>query len=103
MVGDEIERNPCERNGVDQGMHNYYVYSGALEKAVSALHLVTNEEGWIATVQSMPTLTRDRAGRVLNSLGAPVAVVHQYDRSDALKAQYAREFVWLEEGELHRR
>lgn len=33
---------------------------------MSQLHLVTNEEGWIATVQSMPSLHRDWAGRVLN-------------------------------------
>ena len=32
-----------------------------------------------------------------------VAVVHQYDRSDALKEQYAREYVWLDQGELNRR
>ena len=29
MIADEVQKNPCERNGVDQGMHNYYVYSGA--------------------------------------------------------------------------
>lgn len=71
---------------------------------MSKLHLITNEEGWIATVQSMPTLKRDFAGRVLNAKDKPVAVVHQYDRSDALKEQYDREFVWLEsEAERNRR
>jgi hypothetical protein len=57
--------------------------------------LVPNEDGFIATVQSMPSLTRDRAGRVLNSEGSVYAVVHQYDRSPALKRQYDAEYVWL--------
>ena len=28
MVGDKLESNMCERNGADQGVHNYYLYSG---------------------------------------------------------------------------
>ena len=74
--------------------------AGQLEKAVSALTIVTNEDGWVASVQSMPGLHRDRFGRLLNDKGAPYAIVHQYDRSDQLKAQYAREYVWLEDGVL---
>jgi hypothetical protein len=103
LMADEIARNPCERNGVDQGMHNYFVFSGDLEAKVSKLHKISNEEGFIATVQSMPTLQRDRLGRVLNQKGLPVAAVHQFDRSDALKEQYNRQYVWLEEHELNRR
>jgi hypothetical protein len=59
---------------------------------VSALHLLSNEEGPIATVQSMPYVRRDAAGRVVNEVGAVVAVVHQYDRSQALKRQYDGEY-----------
>ena len=76
------------------------MYSGELAARVSALRLVPNEGGFVATVQSMPTLSRDRAGRVLNADGDAYAVVHQYDRSPALKRQYDGEFVWLPEGEL---
>lgn len=76
-------------------MHNYFVYSGDLAARVSELVLIPNEEGFIATVQSMPSLTRDRAGRVLNVAGGVYAVVHQYDRSPALKRQYDAEYVWL--------
>ncbi len=57
------------------------------------MHLISNEDGYVATVQSMPTLTRDRGGRVLNSKGEVAAVVHQYDRSPLLKQQYAEEYV----------
>ncbi len=52
-------------------------------------------------MQSMPSLQRDRLGRVLNANGNPYAVVHQYDRSNLLKLQYAAEYVWLSENELH--
>lgn len=93
----------CERNGIDQGMHNYFVYSGALEASVSALHLVSNEEGFIATVQSMPSVQRDPAGRVLNERGAVVAAVHQYDRSPALKRQYEGEYPLPPEHERHQK
>ncbi len=89
----------CERNGIDQGIHNFFVYSGALQAAVSKLHLVSNEEGFIATVQSMPTVSRDAAGRVLNGAGAVVAAVHQYDRSAALKRQYDGEYPMPPEAE----
>ena len=68
---------------------------------MSALNIISNEEGWIATVQSMHELHRDRTGRVLNEKGKPVAIVHQYDRSDQLKLQYSREFVWLDDNVLN--
>ena len=101
LVGDEIERNACERNGVDQGMHNFFLYGGALRAAVSSLHIVALEDGWVVSVQSMPKIHRDHVGRVLNDKGDVVAVVHQYDRSDQLKAQYAGEYVWLEDAQLN--
>ena len=63
---------------------------------VGGLHIIPNEDGWVATVQSMATIHRDRVGRVVNEKGVPYAIVHQYDRSAQLKAQYDREFVWLE-------
>lgn len=108
LIAGEVDGNACERNGVDQGMHNYFLYGGRLEEALRPLgappiRLVSNEEGWVATVQSMPTVKRDKGGRVLNDLGKAVAVVHQWDRSNALKEQYAREYTWLDDGELNRK
>jgi hypothetical protein len=98
-IADALEDSKCERNGIDQGIHNYLVYSGELSTtaggAVQAMHFITNEEGFIATVQSMPSLVRDRSGRVLNEKGVPVAAVHQYDRSPLLLEQYEKEFQWL--------
>lgn len=90
--------------GVDQGMHNYYVFNGKLASALqplgSRLQVVDNEQGFVATVQSMGVLKRDRAGRLLNDDGKPYALVHQYDRSQALEQQYDRQFVWLSDDAL---
>lgn len=96
-----LATNPCERNGADQGVHNFIVHGGGLGEALAKAGLpdrvvvVDNEFGFVGTVQSMALLRRDRAGRLLNDAGAPYAVVHQYDRSAALEEQYARQFPWL--------
>lgn len=104
LLANEIAVNKCERNGVDQGMHNFYVFNGQLASALqplgSSLRVVDNEHGFIATVQSMGLLRRDRAGRLLNEDGRPYALVHQYDRSQALEQQYDRQFVWLSDDAL---
>jgi hypothetical protein len=47
----------------------------------------------------MPFVRRDPVGRVVNEQGAVVAVVHQYDRSEALKRQYDGEFPLPPEAE----
>ena len=49
---------------------------------------------------SSTQIVRDKAGRVLNDQGVPVAVVHQYDRSPQLKEQYDREYIWLPDNVL---
>ena len=92
-----LEKAFCERNGVDQGMHNYIVWAGVLEKHVSALHLVNNEEGVILNAGIMRALERDNAGRVLTLSGVVAAAVHQYDRFPALQAQIETANPWLQE------
>ena len=92
-----------ERNGVDQGMHNYFLFGGQLKALVSQLVIVDNEDGWIASVQSMPSLQRDQAARLLNTNGEPYAVVHQYDRSKALTSTYANLYKMLSPEELQQR
>lgn len=103
-MADALEDSKCERNGIDQGIHNYLVYSGELLKPaggqVEAMHIIPNEEGFIATVQSMPSLRMDRSGRVVNEEGGVVAAVHQYDRSQMLMNKYDREFQWLQPHEV---
>ena len=68
LMRKEIEGNPCERNGVDQGMHNVFVHGRRLTGSETVI--LTNEEGPIATVQSMKQLHRDKYGRLLNRDGA---------------------------------
>ena len=81
-------------------MHNYFLYSGRLKSNVSQLFVIDNEVGWIASVHSMSSLQRDRAGRLLNLIGEPYAVVHQYDRSKVLTAAYASQYRVLSPSEL---
>ena len=99
----ELAGAACERNGADQGVHNFVLFGGALRDALAAaragaITVVSNEDGWVGTVQSMHALPRDRAGRLLNARGQPYALVHQYDRSKVLLDQLEREFTWMEPG-----
>ena len=103
LVAGELAGAACERNGADQGVHNYVLFGGALRDALAAaragaITVVSNEDGWVGTVQSMHALPRDRAGRLLNARGQPYALVHQYDRSKVLLDQLEREFTWMEPG-----
>ena len=66
LMRNEIQGNSCERNGVDQGMHNVFVHDRRLK---SRIIIWDNEDGPIATVQSMPKLKRDMYGRLLNRNG----------------------------------
>mgnify|MGYP001055043167 CR=1 FL=1 len=96
FMADEIAaRAQCERNGIDQGMHNVYVFANYARK----LRLFTNEHGPVATVQGMLRFRRDAYGRLINEDDEPYHVVHQYDRSEKLKQQYAREYVEVSEHE----
>lgn len=74
----------CERNGVDQGVHNVLVHTGALDH----LHLrkwgqadgpVANMQSRLASVQCAGE-GEQRKCTVKNKAGVAVAVVHQYDR-----------------------
>jgi hypothetical protein len=65
----------CERNGVDQGVHNVLVYSNAID------HLQTwgQSDGPVANMQArLAVITTDF--KVVNRKGGVYAVVHQYDR-----------------------
>jgi hypothetical protein len=99
IMANEIQTNPCERNGVDQGMHNVFVHTDRLLN----LHKFTNEQGPIGTVQNMHKVHRDRFGRLLNEDNKVYAVVHQYDRADALVQQYEKQYVYLSPAEQDRK
>ena len=122
LMNDELLSNSCERNGVDQGMHNVWVHT----ERVKPMHIWWNEDGPIATVQSMKELHRDHFGRLTNTKGGTrtppscrrvmaltwlclvcvyvtgevYAVVHQYDRSKVLEAQYNSEYTYLQQRDM---
>ena len=96
LISDLIrEHEACERNGIDQGVHNVIVHTGLMKP--HAVHRLSNERGLIATVQSMPALRRNEWGYVVNDAGDTVAVVHQVDRSKLLLAQYDLQYPVIPE------
>jgi hypothetical protein len=76
--------------GIDQGVHNYLLYSDALP----GTRLYSNELGPIATLNYVPPedLRFDETGRLLNYDGVPYHVIHQYDRHQELSEKI---LMWL--------
>lgn len=92
----------CERNGVDQGVHNVLVH----EKAIPNLHIYSHKEGLVANLQAQRSTlhlsTASLYGRklVTNGDGAPVSVVHQYDRKPDLQQILFEKYVdWVKVGD----
>lgn len=105
VASELLSRRKCERNGVDQGVHNYLVHSDVLGQALRAkdagsVHTISNEEGWIIASSMMPDIRRDRAGRMVNNKGEVVAVVHQYDRHSTMVNQLWGQYPWFSNNAL---
>jgi hypothetical protein len=76
---------------VDQAIHNVLIYTGRIPH----LHFLSHESGPVVSVHRAPLeVRRDAFARVVNENGV-VAVVHQYDRSEVLSAQYQQQYQWL--------
>lgn len=88
----------CERNGVDQGVHNVLIHLGAIDRKY--IKQWTQSDGPVANMQarlhtidssSSMTTSKDAAAtvevslRIKNRAGKEVAVVHQYDRYPELQ------------------
>ncbi len=86
----------CERNGVDQGMHNVLVWTGAIDN----LHVVTQESGPIANMQSkLVEVTPEKV--VKNKKGQVMAVVHQYDRDMSVLRAFQTAYVdWKDDPQV---
>jgi hypothetical protein len=77
--------------GLDQAIHNYLVYSGALSKLV----VFKNDDGPVFTVGIEKRVATNREGQVINGRGVAPAVVHQYDRHwEIAKLFYSRQVVF---------
>lgn len=72
----------------DQGVHNFLLRTGALDPATE----VRNGFGRVLTMGAMTAVKQDDGGRVLNQDGSIPAVLHQWDRHDALAHRLTREY-----------
>ena len=70
-----LRRDPDGR-GCDQGHANYIVHKDLIKDK----EFYTNNEGPVATVFYLKKLNFDNRSRLLNSLGEPYLLVHQYDK-----------------------
>jgi hypothetical protein len=71
----------CERNGVDQGIHNVLVHS----QAIPQLKIWDQGTGFVANMQAQVAKYDPGSHVVSNRMNQPSAVVHQYDRNPALQ------------------
>jgi len=69
----------CERNGVDQGIHNVLVH----KRLVAGIQVKRQEDGPVTNLQAR--MARIEGTQVFNSRDVLVPVVHQYDRYSALQ------------------
>ena len=78
----------CERNGVDQGVHNVLVHN----KLIPNLKIWDHTNGPVANLQAK--LSPIRGMVVKNKKGDMVAVAHQYDRDAALQKKLFKKYVY---------
>ena len=82
----------CERNGVDQGIHNVLVHDNKIKN----LHVHTERDGYLVHMQSS-TMSVINGDEVLDAQGKKLIVVHQYDRSFDLMRRLAAKYVtWID-------
>lgn len=74
------------RVGADQGIHNYLARTGL----ASAVTLCANREAEVLTMGLMPRdeeFPRNARGQLVDRHGVPYAVLHQFDRHEALNRE----------------
>jgi len=69
-------RRDKEGRGCDQAYFNYLIYKNYFKNSF----LYTNDQGPIATVFYLKQLKFDKKCQLINGLGKPYAIVHQYDK-----------------------
>ncbi|CAE7570437.1 unnamed protein product, partial [Symbiodinium microadriaticum] len=75
----------CERNGVDQGVHNVLVHT----QKIKNMKIWGQSESPVLNLQAK--MARVSGRTVLNNKGELAAVVHQYDRYPDLQKQLFKE------------
>jgi len=83
----------CERNGVDQGVHNVLIQTGRLKTAGVSVFRHDQSSGEVANMQAgIMSVTANFLVR--NKNNAVVPVVHQYDRYEKLMNDMFRRYVY---------
>lgn len=85
----------CERNGVDQGVHNVLVHSTDL----SLFSIKFPHDFPVVNMQTSPDIVPNALNPrvVLTDQGALYAILHQYDRLPSLSLELAKQFVdWID-------
>lgn len=75
--------------GLDQGIHNEYVYTVSNNAAV----IIENTSPLIYTLGACTGYKQDSNGALLNENGEIYAVVHQYDRFGTLLVYFKKKFI----------
>jgi hypothetical protein len=78
----------CERNGVDQGIHNVLVHKGMIKN----MKIFSQRDSQVVNLQAKTARVSGKL--VLNVNGDKVAVVHQYDRYPELQKALFNEYVY---------
>jgi hypothetical protein len=77
------EARSVMRMGLDQGIHNYLIYTGKL-KNVTMCPNRTSEVLTMGLIKPGEDLPRNEQGQFVDSEGTPYAVIHQFDRHEEL-------------------
>jgi len=92
----------CERNGVDQGVHNVLIHAHLVPGI--KFHSAITHPGVVSHMQSdlYVSIDQENPPRILNAQGVPVSIVHQYDRNDALQRTFAQYYLdWIDLNNWH--
>jgi hypothetical protein len=95
----------CERNGVDQGIHNVIIHLGLLEGVViktdgnfPIVNVQTNElfnaPNIPLSAMVLAVSTTDATTAITTTKNVPVTIVHQYDRIASVSLELARKYVY---------
>jgi hypothetical protein len=78
----------CERNGVDQGVHNVLIHKNRIPHTT----IWRQQDSLVLNMQAGMYSLRNGI-EVLNKNGAPAAVCHQYDRNQDLQKKLFKEVI----------
>ena len=93
-IGQSAKFPSCERNGVDQGVHNVIVHKNAVPGV--RIEQWSQGDGPVMNMQAKKATVTGSDKIVTNSRGAVAAVVHQYDRDEALQRHLFAKYVdWV--------